>query len=248
MKTYCLIVQYDGTDYAGFQIQPDHRTIQGELEAALRRVGPNSIRIAGAGRTDAGVHSEGQTVSFRDDGLTVPVERLPYALNALLPQDIKVVASRLEAADFHARISALEKTYRYQIYEGEFPNVFYQRYAYWVRDPLDWQAIRECTELFLGELDFAAFASSGSSVKTTVRTMSKVTVDTHGSLKMIRFTADGFLYNMVRNLVGTLLDVGRGKLNLKKVQSIMESGDRRQTSATIAPQGLFLESVKYSVK
>lgn len=246
MKTYCLVVQYDGTDYAGFQIQPGQRTIQGELERALEKLGPNFIRIAGAGRTDAGVHSQGQTVSFKDDRLTVPVERLPYAFNALLPEDIRVVESRLEAPDFHARFSALEKTYRYQIYEGAFPNVFYRRYAYWTKEALDWNAMLNCTKLFIGRLDFASFAASGSSAKTTIRTMSQITIDTQGPLKMIRFTADGFLYNMVRNLTGTLLDVGLGRLSLEQVQMIMASGDRTLASATIAPQGLYLESVKYS--
>ena len=246
MKTYCLVVQYDGTEYAGFQIQPAQRTIQGELEEALKKLGPNRIRIAGAGRTDAGVHSEGQTVSFNDGKLTVPVDRLPYAMNALLPKDIRVVESRLEEPGFHARISALEKTYRYQIYQGEFPNVFYQRYAYWIREPLNWEAIRECLGLFIGRLDFAAFASSGSSVKTTVRTMHQVTVDTKGPLQLVRFTADGFLYNMVRNIVGTLVDAGRGNLTSGDVLAIMESGDRRLASAAIASQGLVLESVKYS--
>ena len=246
MKTYCLVVQYDGTEYAGFQIQPAQRTIQGELEEALKKLGPNRIRIAGAGRTDAGVHSEGQTVSFNDSKLTVPVDRLPYAMNALLPKDIRVVESRLEEPGFHARISALKKTYRYQIYQSEFPNVFYQRYAYWIREPLNWEAIRECLGLFIGRLDFSAFVSSGSGVKTTVRTMYQVAVDTEGPLRLVRFTADGFLYNMVRNLVGTLVDVGRGNLTSGDVRAIMESGDRRLASAAIAPQGLVLESVKYS--
>lgn len=245
MKTYCLVIQYDGTDYAGFQVQPNERTIQGELEAALGKLRSGPIRITGAGRTDAGVHSEGQTVSFCDDKLTVPIERLPYALNSLLPQDIRVVESNLVDHDFHARISAIEKTYRYQIYEGEFPNVFKQRYAYWSRMPINWRAVEECAQLFVGCLDFAAFAASGSSAKTTVRTMKSVTVDTSHSLRLIRFTADGFLYKMVRNLVGTLLDVGLGRLSGEDVERIMASGDRRLASATIAPQGLFLESVKY---
>ncbi|NMA61698.1 MAG: tRNA pseudouridine(38-40) synthase TruA [Firmicutes bacterium] len=246
MGTYCLVVQYDGTEYAGFQVQPNQRTIQGELEKALANLAPQPIRIAGAGRTDAGVHSEGQTISFRDPYLTVPVERLPYALNALLPLDIRVVSSRLEGPDFHARYSALEKTYRYQIYEGEFPNVFWQRYAYWTKQSLDWVAMEHCAELFIGTLDFAAFAASGSSVKTTVRTMHNVEFDYSKPLKTISFTADGFLYNMVRNLVGTLLDVGLGKLTMEDVQTILESRDRRLASATIAPHGLILESVKYS--
>lgn len=246
MKTYCFVVQYDGTDYAGFQVQPKERTIQGELEAALSKLGPSTIRISGSGRTDAGVHSEGQTVSFKDDKLTVPIDRLPHALNSVLPSDIRVVTSKLMSPDFHARFSAVEKTYRYQVYEGEFPSVFHQRYAYWSRLPIDWQAVRECAQLFVGRLDFAAFAASGSSTNTTVRTMKSITVNTEQPLKQIRFTANGFLYKMVRNLVGTLLDVGLGRLSIEDVRRIIASGDRQLVSTTIAPQGLFLESVRYS--
>jgi len=138
----------------GFQVQVGQRTIQGELEEALAKLGPNRIRVVGAGRTDAGVHSEGQTVSFRDDGLTVPVERLPHALNALLPPDIRVVKSWLAPPGFHARYSARQKTYRYQVYEGEFPSVFYRRYALWVREPVNWQAVAACAELFVGRCGF----------------------------------------------------------------------------------------------
>lgn len=246
MKTYALIVQYDGTDYAGFQVQSGQRTIQGELEEALGKLGPNRIRIVGAGRTDAGVHSEGQTISFRDDRLTVPVERLPYALNALLPPDIRVVKSWLAPPDFHARYSAVRKTYRYQIYRGEFPNVFYRRYAHWVKEPINWQAVEECARLFVGKLDFAAFAASGSSVKTTVRTMLSVTVEQASPLTLIRFTADGFLYKMVRNLVGTLLDVGLGRLSIEDVRLILHSRDRTLASATAPAHGLILENVVYS--
>lgn len=246
MKTYCMIVQYDGTDYAGFQIQPEDLTIQGELEKALTKLTSEAIRVVGSGRTDSGVHSEGQTVSFKSNKLTVPINRLPYAFNRLLPKDIRVIESRIMPTDFHARYSAVEKTYRYQIYESKFENVFYRRYAYWSRESLDWQAISECAKLFVGTKDFAAFAASGSSVKTTVRTISRVQVCSEDFLKTISFTADGFLYNMVRNLVGTLLDVGLGKLTLNEVEAIIESKDRSLVSATIAPQGLFLENVKYS--
>lgn len=246
MGTYCLLVQYDGTEYAGFQIQPDQRTIQGELEKALKVLAREFVRVTGAGRTDAGVHSEGQTVSFRSSRLSVPVEKLPYALNRLLPPDIRVWQSRLLPRDFHAQRCALEKTYRYQIYHGEFPNVFWERYAWWEKDTLDWEALEFCARLFLGRRDFAAFASSGSSVKTTVRTMRKIEVDYRGFPKTIRFTADGFLYKMVRNLVGTLLAVGRGKLGPGDVQKLLESGDRRLAGPAADPRGLFLESVKYA--
>ncbi len=245
MKTYGLVVQYEGTEYAGFQVQSGQRTIQGELEEALGQLGPSQIRIVGAGRTDAGVHAEGQVVSFRDDRLTVPVERLPYALNSLLPPDIRVVKSWLAEPDFHARYSAVQKTYRYQIYQGEFPNVFYRRYAHWVMEPINWQAVKECAQLFVGKLDFAAFAASGGSTKTTVRTMFSVTVEEAPPLALIRFTADGFLYKMVRNLVGTLLDVGLGRLSPAEVQAIMHSRDRRLASATAPAHGLVLERVVY---
>ncbi len=245
MKTYALVVQYDGSEYAGFQVQVGQRTIQGELEDALAKLRRGKIRIAGAGRTDAGVHSEGQTVSFRDDQLTVPVERLPYALNALLPPDIRVVKSWLAQEGFHARYSAVRKTYRYQIYQGEFPSVFLRRYACWVREPIDWQAVEECAKLFVGKLDFAAFTASGSSVKTTVRTMYSVTVEQAPPLVLIRFTADGFLYKMVRNLVGTLLDVGLGRLSREDAADILHNRDRRLASATAPAHGLFLESIGY---
>lgn len=246
MASFCLIVQYDGTNYAGYQIQPGQRTIQGKLEGALARLASQPVRVIAAGRTDAGVHSEGQTISFQSEGLTVPVQRLPYALNALLPLDIRVVDSKLMPGTFHARYDALEKTYRYQIYEGEYPNVFWQRYAYWSKHPLDWEQIAACAQLFVGTQDFAAFAASGSSVKTTTRTITRVEVTSTEALKTVRFTADGFLYKMVRNLMGTLLEVGLGKLTLDEVRQIMASRDRSRAGATISPAGLFLERVKYS--
>lgn len=246
MRNFRLTVQYDGTTYAGFQIQPEQLTIQGELEEALKLLAKETIRIAGAGRTDAGVHSEGQTVSFQSCGLSVPTDKLPYALNRLLPRNIRVVESELMPGDFHAQYSVLEKTYRYQIYHGEFPNVFWQRYALWERKALDWEAILRCAPLFEGTKDFAAFAASKSGVKTTVRSMRQVEVDFDGTLKTIKFTADGFLYNMVRNIVGTLLDVGRGKLGPREIEDIFQSRDRRLAGATAPPWGLFLENVKYS--
>ncbi|NLJ80478.1 MAG: tRNA pseudouridine(38-40) synthase TruA [Firmicutes bacterium] len=246
MDTYCLKVQYEGTAYSGFQIQPDQPTIQGKLEEALAKLATERIRVVGAGRTDAGVHSEGQIVSFRSSGLTVPTAKLPYALNRLLPGDIRVVGSERRAKNFHAQRSALEKTYRYQIYQGPFPNVFWRRYALWERNDLNWPEMERCSRLLVGTLDFAAFAASGSSVKTTVRSMHQIELDWEGPLKTIRFTADGFLYKMVRNLVGTLLDVGRCKVGAKDIEALLASGDRRLGSATVAPQGLFLESVRYA--
>ncbi len=246
MDSFRLVVQYDGTDYAGYQIQPGLVTIQGELERALAQLAARPMRIVAAGRTDAGVHSEGQTISFQRGKLTVPADRLPYALNALLPQDIRVISSAVMPTGFHARYDAVEKTYRYQIYEDSFPNVFWRRYAYWSKHSLDWEEISRCGQLFVGRHDFAAFAASGSSVQTTVRTMKEVRVDSSGPLKMVRFTADGFLYKMVRNLMGTLLEVGLGRLTVQDVEQIMASRDRGRAGATISPEGLFLERVKYS--
>lgn len=246
MGGFCLIVQYDGTDYSGYQIQPGQVTIQGELERVLGKLAGSPVPIVAAGRTDAGVHSEGQTISFCSERLTVPPDRLPYALNALLPQDIRVISCKAVPADFHARYDAVEKTYRYQIYEGEFPNVFWRRYAYWSKQPLNWENISRCGRLLVGRHDFAAFAASGGSVRTTIRTMKDVSVDSAGPLKMVRFTADGFLYKMVRNLMGTLVDVGLGRLSLQEMEEIITSCDRARAGATISPVGLFLERVKYS--
>lgn len=244
MESLRLTIAYDGTDYFGFQVQPNHKTIQGELERALSQIGKTPIRVIGAGRTDRGVHAEGQVVSFRHD-LTLPNERIPKALNRYLPRDIRVLAAQQTTEDFHARYSAKEKTYRYQIVNSETPHVFLRNYALFLPEKLDIQAIKEALPLFLGTQDFTSFQATGSSVKNPIRTLTQADLTLAGSLLFFRFSANGFLYNMVRNMVGTLLLVGRGKIRPAEITEILARRDRRFAGTTAPPQGLFLEHVQY---
>lgn len=246
MQNFRLTVQYDGSDYAGFQVQPGQPTVQGALEEALEKLTKTPIRVTGAGRTDSGVHAEGQVVSFRTDRLTVPVDRITIAMNSLLPYTIRVTAAEVVGDDFHARYSARRKTYRYQIFHGPVCDVFLRRYAQWIPEPFDWDAVRKAAEPLVGRHDFAGFAASGSSVKTTVRTMYDISIDTSDRIKTIRFTADGFLYNMVRNIVGTLIEVGQGKRSIASVEEILAACDRSMAGPTAPPGGLVLEIVDYT--
>ncbi len=245
MTNYRLIVQYDGTDFAGFQVQPNQPTIQGELERALQILTKTVVRIVGAGRTDAGVHAEGQVVSFKTDRLTVPVPKIPTAMNSLLPHSIRVLHAEEAPDGFHARYSAVSKTYRYQIYHGPTADVFLRRFALWVPEPFNWGLVEEAAALLVGTHDFAGFASTGSSVQTTTRTMYQVEIDTSGRVKMMRFTADGFLYNMVRSIVGTLIEIGRGKRDVQSVAEVLRSGLRELAGPTAPAVGLVLERVDY---
>jgi tRNA pseudouridine38-40 synthase len=243
---YRLTVQYDGTDFAGFQVQPGQYTIQGELERALAVLAKEPIRIIGAGRTDAGVHAEGQVVSFKTDALTVPIDRLPIAVNSLLPFSIRVLEAQYVPPDFHARYSAVRKTYRYQVFHGPVADVFLRRFAHWVREPLDWDLMRDAAQQLIGRHDFQGYAATGSSVKTTVRTMYAIEIDTAQRVKTIRFTADGFLYNMVRNIVGTLIEVGQKRRTVESVLEVLENRNRALAGPTAPPVGLVLETVDYA--
>lgn len=247
MKNFRLTVQYDGTDFAGFQVQPGLPTVQGELESALEVLTRGPVRIVGAGRTDAGVHAEGQVVSFKTDCLTVPVPRIPVAMNSLLPPSIRVIGAELVPSDFHARYSAVRKTYRYQIYHGPTTDVFLRRFAFWVPEPLEWGLVEKAAALLVGTHDFAGFASTGSSVKTTVRTMFSVELDTSSRVKAMRFTADGFLYNMVRSIVGTLLEIGIGRRPIESVAEVLQTGERSLAGPTAPAVGLVLERVEYEL-
>mgnify|MGYP001259425869 CR=1 FL=1 len=246
VQNYRLTVQYDGTDFAGFQIQPKQSTIQGEIERALAKLAKEPIRIIGAGRTDAGVHAEGQVISFKSDALTVPVERLPIAINSLLPFSIRVLDANYAPPEFHARYSAVQKTYRYQIFHGPVADVFLRRFSHWIREPLDWELMTEAAQLLVGRHDFQGYAASGSSVKTTVRTLYAIEVDAAPRIKTIRFTADGFLYNMVRNIVGTLIEVGQRKRTVESVLEVLASRNRALAGPTAPPVGLLLERVDYA--
>lgn len=242
-----LTVAYDGTDYYGFQHQndPNLPTIQSCLEEAIALITKTPHRINGSGRTDAGVHALGQVVNFYTDA-TIPTDRFVPALNSVLPRDIVVVDAEEVPLEFHARFSAKRKTYRYWIDTGRVPHVLRRRYSHFVSTPLDLERIKEAAQRLVGEHDFASFQASGSSVKTTVRRIYRldVTASDEG-LITIEAEANGFLYNMVRIIVGTLLEVGRGKLQPEDIDTILAAKDRRAAGPTAPPQGLCLMRVEY---
>ena len=244
MRRVLLVVQYDGTDYHGFQRQVGQMTVQQRLEETLERVLGERVAVTGAGRTDAGVHAIGQAVAFTTDN-PIPLPNMVVALNDALPRDIAIVSARQVAEDFHPRRDAVSKLYSYRILNRELPSPFICRYAWHVREPLDVELMSAAAEKLVGEHDFAAFCAAGSSVKSTVRRVTRLDVEAEGELVEIRAEANGFLYMMVRIMVGTLVDVGLGRLSVEEVGWILAGGDRTQASRTAPPQGLCLVAVSY---
>ena len=232
-RNICLTVAYDGTAYHGFQRQsPPIRTVQNVLEEKLALVFGDAIELAAAGRTDAGVHAMGQVVNFFTDG-RIPTERI-------------VRAAWEEGRDFSARHSAKSKSYIYRIQEGATPNPFSERYAWYLGTPLDLAAMNEAAALLLGTHDFSAFRAAGGAPMLPVRTMySAEGKRIEGERIEFRFHANGFLYHMARNIVGTLVDVGRGRRTRADFAAILASRERKRASATAPARGLFLESVVY---
>ncbi|MEX5286024.1 tRNA pseudouridine(38-40) synthase TruA [Selenomonas sputigena] len=245
-RNICLTVAYDGTAYHGFQRQsPPIRAVQNVLEEKLALVFGDAIELAAAGRTDAGVHAMGQVVNFFTDG-RIPLERIARAVNSILPPDIVVKEAREAGRDFSARHSAKSKTYLYRIQQGETPNPFAERYAWYIRQTLDLAAMNEAAQILCGEHDFSAFRAAGGAPMLPVRTMFLAEGrKREGDRIEFRFHANGFLYHMARNIVGTLADVGKGRLSVRDFQAILESRERKRASATAPARGLFLESVEY---
>ncbi len=239
-----MVVQYDGTDYAGFQRQPDVPTVQGELESALERLLSEPVHLKAASRTDAGVHALGQVVSFRTSN-PIPVENLPRALNGMLPLAVSVVQAAEVPDDFYPRFDAIGKQYTYRILNREVPSPFICRYAWHVEEALDVDAMAEAAQVLTGEHDFAAFCAAGSSVRSTVRNLYRFDIDLNGDIIEARLAADGFLYMMVRIIMGTLVEVGLGRLTVGDVEAILASRDRRKAGPTAPPQGLCLVRVDY---
>ncbi|MFS8524486.1 MAG: tRNA pseudouridine(38-40) synthase TruA [Limnochordales bacterium] len=245
MRNIRCVIEYDGTEFFGFQRQQERRTVQGVLEEALASLTGRATHVTGAGRTDAGVHALGQVVNFRTDS-RIPVERWPYALNSRLPRDVVVKRADVVPEDFHARKSALAKTYRYTIWNAEFPSVFHDRYAWHVRTRLDVAAMREAARLLVGRRDFAAFRAAGSTpVRSTVRHLQALEVERAGPRIDIVATADGFLYHMMRNIVGTLVMVGDGRRPPEWVADVLASGRRELAGPTAPARGLCLVLVEY---
>ncbi|MEW6082456.1 MAG: tRNA pseudouridine(38-40) synthase TruA [Bacillota bacterium] len=238
-------VQYDGTAYAGFQRQKGLATIQGELESALSFIAGHPLRVVGAGRTDAGVHAVGQVVCFSLEG-NIPTERIPEAANARLPADIALWDAVEVPTGFHPQYEAVSKLYSYTVWRDRRRSPFYSKYSYHFWEDLSMDPLVEAANVLVGEHDFRAFRAMGSSVKGSVRTLNRLDVNEEGPFLRFYLEADGFLYNMVRIIVGTLLETGRGRLTPGDVRHALETGERGMAGPTVPASGLCLEQVRYS--
>jgi tRNA pseudouridine38-40 synthase len=247
MRTFKLTLAYDGTNYSGWQIQPGRVTLQETLERALARITGETIRVTASGRTDAGVHARGQVVSFRSDTHLAP-EVLLKALNAELPHDMAVLLAEEADADFHATGTAVRKRYEYVLDEGPIRDVFARHHAWHCRGQLDSAAMHRAAQPLVGTHDFQSFETSGSPRESSVRTVFLLdVVRGQGSSNRITVAieADGFLYNMVRAIVGTLVEVGQGKQDEAWPARVLSAHERSAAGQTAPPQGLFLVRVDY---
>lgn len=254
-----LRVAYDGTGYHGWQVQPNARTIEGELNRVLTQLTGEEIQVIGASRTDAGVHALGNVAVF-DTASRIPAEKFSYALNQRLPEDIVIQSSVQVDDDFHPRHCDCQKTYEYDILNRTFPLPAYRNTAYFLYGDLDLDAMRRACRAFLGEHDFASFCAAGAQVQTTVRTVYSLEVleqplteagrgvqsqQSPERLLTIRVRGNGFLYNMVRIIAGTLVEVGRGHIRPEEVEGIIAACDRAKAGPTAPARGLRLVEIKY---
>jgi tRNA pseudouridine38-40 synthase len=245
MRNLKFTLAYDGTDFAGWQTQPGRRTVQETLESAIARVTQEArVRVNASGRTDAGVHAVGQVVNFYTAS-PLPPETLVRAVNAHLPPDVIVKAAAEAAQSFDANKDARRKLYRYVIHDGPVPDVFLRRYACHVKRRLDAAAMRRASRVLVGRHDFHSFETDWPNRLTSIRTVTHLGVSRAGDYVWIDVEADGFLYNMVRSIAGTLINVGRGFWPESKVAEILSAEDRRQAGPTAPAQGLFLMRVTY---
>lgn len=244
MHRVALICEYDGTDFVGFQIQDNGRSVQEELQRALTELYKEDIHITGCSRTDSGVHAS-HHVSSCDVPFYIPEDKLPLALNAFLPGDLAVKKAIYVKDDFNARFNNNGKRYIYRIYSSNIRSPLKARYAYYTSYSLDIDAMSEAAKLFAGEHDFEAFCAAGGSQITTVRRIREVKVTRNGDVVEIEVNGEAFLYNMVRIIAGTLLYVGTGKIRPDEVSGIIDSRDRKLAGKTLPPEGLTLEEVFY---
>jgi len=241
-----LTVAYDGTAYAGWQRQQNAIAVQQRLDEALSALLNQPITTRAASRTDAGVHAQGQRAAFFAEDMRIPLDKLPQVLTGFLPTDISVTAAQAVADDFNPRFDTAYKTYAYNTYSAPTPNPLLRRYSAYVPQALDIAAMKKAAEAFIGRHDFAAFMSTGSSAKTTVREIYACSVNgTQPGLIALTVTGNGFLYNMVRIIAGTVLYVGMGKIQSDDVSGIILSGDRTKAGKTMPPEGLTLMEVIY---
>jgi tRNA pseudouridine38-40 synthase len=249
LKTYLLTVAYDGSEYCGWQYQPDQRSVQETLEKALKKVLGHPVRALGSSRTDAGVHALGQAALIRTSAWNTSVEKMPLALNTYLPLSVVVRHVREVSNKLHPLRDSTGKRYEYHIYNSRKGDPLGGRTHWWVRRRINLSAMKEAAALLVGKKDFASFQTSGSPRSSTVRTVRSLTVDSRshldGQMITVSIEADGFLYNMVRNIVGTLVQVGVGRESPLWVTQVLSALDRQVAGQTAPAQGLFLMEVMF---
>lgn len=245
MRNIKLTIEYDGKNFSGWQSQPGKVSIQSEIENAIKQITGEDVQLIASGRTDAGVHALGQVANFHTD-TNIAINQIPYAINSKLSKSI-VIKNAEEVGDrFHSRYNCKQKTYRYIVNNSEFPSALNRYREFHMPYKLDIDKMKKAVKFFEGEHDFAGFKSSGGSEKkTTVRNLSNCQVIEDGSRVIIELTGNGFLYNMVRIISGTIVDIGLGKIALEDIEDIINSKDRTKAGKTLPPHGLYLVKVEY---
>ena len=245
MRNIKLTIEYDGKDFNGWQKQPNKLNIQGEIEKAIKQITGEEVDLTASGRTDAGVHALGQVANFKTNS-ELPIEKFPIAINANLKKSIVIKSAEEVEERFHSRLTCKRKTYRYVINNSKYGTAIYRNLETHIPMKLDIQKMQQAVKYFEGEHDFKAFKASGTSSKSSVRTIYKAEVIDAGNERIyIELTGNGFLYNMVRIIAGTLVDVGLGKIDPEDIKKIIASQKRENAGKTLPPQGLYLVKVEY---
>lgn len=244
MRNIKLIIEYDGKDFNGWQKQPNKLNIQGEIERAIENITGEKVNLIASGRTDAGVHALCQVANFKTDS-KIDIAKIPIAINSQVKNSIRIQWAEEVPADFNSRLSCKKKTYRYIINNSKYGTAIYRNISYHMPIKLNVDEMKKAIKYFEGEHDFKAFKSSGTSSKSSVRTIYKANIITEGENIGIELTGNGFLYNMVRIISGTLVDVGLGKIKATDIPDIIKSKDRTKAGKTLPPHGLMLINVEY---
>ena len=244
MRNIKLTIEYDGKEFNGWQKQPNKLNIQGTIEKALEEITGETIELNASGRTDAGVHAYGQVANFKTNS-SLPVEKFAIAVNSKIKKSMVIKKAEEVDDSLHARYNCKEKTYRYVINNSEYGTAIYRNLECYIPQKLNVSDMQKAIKHFIGEHDFKAFKSSGTSSKSSVRTIYNAVIKQEDDKIIIELTGNGFLYNMVRIISGTLVDVGLGKIKPEEIPEIIESKDRQRAGKTLPPQGLYLLEVKY---
>lgn len=245
MRNIKLVIEYDGKEFNGWQKQPNKLNIQGTIEKAIETITKEKVDLIASGRTDAGVHALGQVANFKTNS-NIPIDKFAIAINSNLKKSIIIKSAEEVDERFHSRLSCKKKTYRYIINNSKYGTAIYRNLETCIKEKLDIEKMKEAIKYFEGEHDFKAFKASGTSSKSSVRTIYKAEViEKENDRIYIELTGNGFLYNMVRIIVGTLVEVGIGRIKPEDIKKIIESKDRKNAGKTLPPQGLYLLKVDY---